>query len=364
LRWVWACKIHNYGVYESMDLSTADGALKGLHTRLTTADCAYLEEEFRRRDADWYSWIVADCGQHIWNSLTAENAFDSQLNHFHEVFCALLKSPTVAPNFRFCCDHHEDQFDVLRDKLAAKDHKWIDNLLDVMAGISGKKDDLKALLPGMTIDKDNTIRLSRFMPLKRFISCHTMTRGRRSREEKADDMAAKLTPKCPAHERHELLLERKEFGVLNGDLGSYPEQIGKERRIDFCDGIKPFSTFSEKVNAKCPDKSSVETILLNLGVPFDKNQVWIELTFTAQNAAIAYRGSRRALFCPTIVDARGNWAFRPDRAIGKNGFARNIKTGEQGMPEVVHKPVPIKMIEDAIVWPKTKVGWGRGSIYA
>jgi hypothetical protein len=346
-----------------VDLTKAKGVLSGLHGRLSHDESKYLSDEFQAYYADVYAWRVTKAGKHIFCSLTKENALDPELVSFQGDFVELLRDATrdnVVP--RCDCAFHKQLLALLKTQLSLRQHLWLMNFLDVLTASNER---LHAYLPGHKVADTNGERLSRFMLLTKFIEHHTTTTGTIARKDLFDTAVEKLAPHCNPFERHDLLKNRKGFGLLKGEIGSYGNEIGAMIRREPCKGIKPFSTFSTNVRKRCPDSSSVELILNELGVPFEKGQVWVELQFSAAAAVVDFKTQGLALACPTVVDARGNWAFRPDRAPGgSTGLARNLKNNKKGMPEVIHNLVPISLLDDAIVWPETTYGWGSGSTLA
>jgi len=347
-----------------MNLIAATGALKGLHLSLRARERAYFIKELQTFSVNSYSWRVNKAGEQLWNSFTAEQELNGVLPKFHQTFCDLLRCYRNPRSFRMCCPHHQSQLKMLCTTLKSRGSSWIQTFLDVLAGIS-LNDDLNALLPGLKIPPASTARLSRFMLLEQFIRFHTFCRGA-SAKAKAVEMTRKLAVHVPASERYERLLIHKIFGGLCGSIGSYANTVGAMPREEECSALKPFGTFSDRISKEYPDKSNIETVLTNLGIPFDNNQYWIELVYPAREACIRYeRKKTNALACPTVIDARGNWAFRPDRNSQKtHGIARNLQDDSHGLPEIIHKPVPIGLLDDAIVWPKTKRGWGTHSPHA
>jgi|GEM_PF-4744197 len=338
-------------------MTTANGVLRGLHSSLSAGELYYLSKEFETFYADVYSWKVNKAGEYIWDSLTKENAFGRKKKEKFQIrFLELFKGGThISP--RCGCARHQEMFEDLQKRLAHKQHSWLIDFLDILSAID---EGLHVFLPGRKVDSTTTERLSRFMLLKNFVIHHTSVRGEIARKKVAKEMIEKLAPRCAPGERYDLLWNQKAFGLIQGKLGSYGNAIGE--RIEPCSGIKPFGTFSYDVWEKSPESSSIETVLCNLGIPFDKNQIWVELKYPATKVCISFKNGRHALACPTVVDARGNWAFRPDRVVdGSHGIARNLMTNKKGMPEIVHKLADITVVEDAIVWPKTRYGWGKNS---
>jgi hypothetical protein len=357
---IFRLKDAHYSVtYGTVDLTTATGVLKGLHNILTAGETDYLLKEFQTFYARTHSWKVSRAGEFIWDSLTKENALDSDLSHYQKFFVELFRSGranTVSP---LCgCAHHLKQFEVLRKKLLRKRHVWLVTFLDILSSVDER---LHVRLPGRKVGRADSERLSRFMLLNNFVIHHTNARGIGARKKLAAEMIQKMGPSSAAGERRDLLTGKNQLVLLKGTVGSYGNELGATTRREPCNGIKPFSTFSKAVWKTCPDKSSVEMVLCELGIPFGIRQIWIELQYPVTSVPIDFKRSL-SLACPTVIDARGNWAFRPDRALDRtHGIARNLRNNSKGMPEVVHAPVPIQSVEDAIVWPETKTSWGQNS---
>jgi hypothetical protein len=341
-----------------MHLTSAGGALLGLGSALSAAERAYLEDEFRQFSVVAGSSRVKLAGQCIWDSLVEESDLGKGAKRFRMEFIGLLRSHAASGSQRLCCKHHEDQLEVLKIKIATRQHGWLALFLDVLSSVC---EDLHALLQNFRLKRRTTIRLSRFMLLDKFILAHTDIYGDRLRLSVAKEMIKRLAPECAPGERRDLLFRFQHFGEIQGRIGTFPNLRGLRRRVEDCASIKPFATLTDDVTKVSRDRSSIETVLTRLGIPFNRGDVWTELQYPAWGVGFRLAKSR-FLGCPTVVDARGNWAFYPKRTKDKKyGFCRNLKNNLPGLPEVIHA-LHDEQFEDIIVWPKAKAGWGKGSI--
>ena len=342
-----------------MDLSKADGVLKGLNKRLSPIERDFLLKEFRNYSAQACSWTVSRAGEFIWESLTQEDALKGKdLEHFQDYFIRLLRtSSKLSPSCG--CAFHRDQLVVLGTKLRKKGSSWLVTFFDVLTSVDEK---LHLYLPGRKVNKKDSALLSHFMLLNKFVTHNTSARGQLASKKLEIEMIKKLSPLAAPHTRYDLLMGKNRLMLLKGTIGSYCNPVGATERLTPCKGVKPFSTFTDEVSKLSPNRSFVEKVLCNLGIPFDRKEVWIELQYPITAAAVDFKKHGMAMACPTVIEARGKWAFRPDRPKScVHGIARNLKNNLKGIPEVAHEPVPIQALRDAIVWPTVTTGWGIGS---
>jgi hypothetical protein len=199
--------------------------------------------------------------------------------------------------------------------------------------------------------------LSRFMPLDRFIQNHFTTYLDESASAKLRD---RLAPSLTGADRRSFL-QSETAGMFRGRLGSYPHYRGVQQPHEkWCDNIKPFATFTERISAQWTRRESPDEALRAGGLPFSAGEYWIELQYVAENAAFVCPSPNvRLLAIPAPPDAAGNWAFRPDRDTpAQCNYARDLFSGGRGLPELIHEPLPIHDVADAIVWLQpTQTTW-------
>jgi hypothetical protein len=194
-----------------------------------------------------------------------------------------------------------------------------------------------------------SLRLSRFMPLSVFIRNHT---DEDSSASLIDRFRDRLSPRLTKTIRRNSKIAG-ELAEWHGSVGSYPDTRGRSIKYTaWCARIKPFATLSEIVEASYDRLSAPDRILQQLGIPFSSGEYWIELTYAAQNAAFFSPTDRkRHLAIPTPTESAGNWAFRPDRdGMRTSNYARDLKTGDRGLPEIVHELFDIELLDDFLVW--------------
>lgn len=152
-------------------------------------------------------------------------------------------------------------------------------------------------------------------------------------------------------------------GVLAGFFGQAPS-ARSQAESDRCGHQRVFCTPSDPIDLLRSGGARVDDVLSMLGVPYDKDQDWVEVRFdltkayTNQwpNAVLPKRGWKFST--PTALDA-DHWMYWPSRSGGLN-HTRNIKTDDPGLVELIVAPFKTDAIVDMRLWPQTHADYTTG----
>ena len=337
------------------------GLLKGFDKLLSTADRSTVEAEISDYKATWDRTIIDCAGTEIAKSLETEYYTPAAFRRgFQAAFAGLLRQGRAEAKKNLCCTHHRLLWSHLAARLASGESGWITSALDLLPALE------PSLLAQLRCHSPCSSKyLSRFMPLNGFLKVHI-----RHPAPTAFDRAQNLLHQSIPRAARTAALRGKMLGGLRGHVGAYPNIHGTINFIvEDCMRVKNFATYKDAVdNLVGGDRTGApEIVLKSLGLPFSKNQLWIELQLRTDDVAIEYKSpAENTLAVPTVVDARGNWAFRPDRDVPpQHGYARNLSDDSRGLPEVLFQPIDIQRIHDAIVWASpTTTNWANDSVFA
>lgn len=336
-----------------MDWSLASGLADGLEAVLGPSLTAVFQAEVESFVPVFQGVRVNNAGEEIWKALCKETLLPvSVRTAFQDAFRSLLDAANAGRAFPVhCCPHHGEQYSTLTASIASK-QPWLNTFFEVLCAAH---QDVQAQLPLPLPTPPPT--LSRFMRLDCFVKCHlSATDIAGAQEVLREYLAPAFTPTY-----RRAFLDSGSVGLLRGRLGSYPHYRGIQKRYEkWCDNIKPFATFAERVSARWTRQSSPDEALRGMGLTFDAGESWIELQYVSDNAAFVRPPmNERSLAIPAPPDAAGNWAFWPERDAPANcNYARDLRSRGRGLPEVIHEPLPIREIADAIVWAQpTQSTW-------
>lgn len=342
------------------------GLMTGIESQATSGELALLDALLKECRVNWFGKDVIEPGQQIWWSMVSEDFNDGNFrtkyqSRFLELLRALLAS--VDPPIH-CCDYHRGLCDSIRSAIVKGEYSWLVAFLELLAASAPElhnqfPSELIYTLPA------GEPMLSRFMRLKTFIDNHVGQDYSLGIEQHFIKM---LSPKRSRLLRR-LVRDNEDLGVWHGRIGSYPSVIGvAEVHFVWCEGIKPFATMKTSVESSVDRSLCPDAILRKLGIPFAKGQYWVELIYSLRDVSVFRPVPGRAgVFIPTLLEAAGNWAFRPDRdPLRRTNFARNLHDGARGFEEVIHNRVDIGLLDDFIVWgAPTSADWAAPhSIYS
>lgn len=344
-----------------MNWASAGGLADGLESLLGATLATLFQKEIEGFRATWEGHDVTCAGEEVWAALCNEMLLPPPVRAaFQDSLKSLLDS---AANGRthpvHCCPHHTNQYLSLMTSMSAS-LPWLSTFFEVLCAAH---QDIQAQIP-LPLSNPRPM-LARFMRLDRFIQCHLSASDVSiAAILLRDHLAPTFTP---TYRRG--FLASGSAGMLRGRFGSYPHYRGIQHAYEkWCDNIKPFATFAEGITALWTRQASPDEALRALGLPFAAGHYWIEVQYVPDSAAFSRSPTHdRSLAIPAPPDAAGNWAFRPDRDTpAQCNYARNLRSGLRGLPEVVHEPVPIRDITDAIVWSQpTGSTWASsGSPYS
>lgn len=262
----------------------------------------------------------------------------------------------------YCCRHHESKFRDLQRNIGSGLTQNLRALLElapsgeILAQLRTTQADLEAA----SVDG----RCVKLLRLDAFVSNNLRLSKNKSPVAYTDKIARLkriLSPNLPSIVRMKGL--QTECPELQGELGNYPSVEGCSHvREFFCDQTLIFGTFRNALDALKLDRNEApDDLLLRLGLTFLANETWLEVTYPL--SAIAVRSTEVGVIgaVPSAIEARGYWPFKVDRcSSGRHGYTRNLRDGSRGLPEIVHRPIPVSALLDAVIWQKpTECSWGE-----
>ncbi len=328
-----------------MNWASANGLADGLESVLGPSLATLFRSEVESFSALWEGHYVTSAGEEIWTALCKETLLPAPVRTaFQGAIRSLLAAASSGHAYPVhCCPHHASQYLTLTTSISGS-NPWLSTFFEVLCAAH---QDIQAQLPLPLPSPRPT--LSRLMRLDRFVQNHLTTTDIPSAVTTLRDH---LAPTFTEPYRR-TFLESGTVGMLRGRFGSYPHYRGVQHSYEkWCDNIKPFATFTERISALWTRQASPDELLRALGLPFSVGHYWIELQYIPDNAAFVRPPTHeRSLAIPAPPDAAGNWAFRPDRDTPAQwNYARDLHSGLRGLPEVIHEPLPVRDIRDAIVW--------------
>lgn len=148
------------------------------------------------------------------------------------------------------------------------------------------------------------------------------------------------------------------LGYWNFQVGKYPNNELSPNK--WCPTILPFATFTNTIDKFDRFSMYPDNILQNLGIPFYINDIWVEFIYRASDSLVEWNQS---VMVPSIIDARGQWAYKVDKKEEKYNHTRNLRTNQRGVPEIIHGKIESELLEGVIVWTqKCKSSWFEGSV--
>jgi hypothetical protein len=111
---------------------------------------------------------------------------------------------------------------------------------------------------------------------------------------------------------------------------------------DMMRGIFPvvWATFTSEVEEHLRQSLNIDDLCDKLGLLIEKNEQVIELRYKSSTSTNVRK--------PTVIEAGPYPAFRPSSREDPFGFTLDLSSGDFGLPEVVHEPIPICSVEEVL----------------
>jgi len=255
-----------------------------------------------------------------------------------------------------CCDHHIEHAKSasLYEKYPPADLE----LLEILRELSWIfLPHLRGLLRMSISTAPQRLRSSIFMPLDWFLRRHSLDSICRTRSlaDSREEFIEHYKPDCPDRLRRARLSASVKAGELIGLVAAHsrpnPERPGD---APYCPQSRPFWTSTRELAEICRHTTPPEDVLKQLGMSFEAGETFVELVHIATvHPAPSIDVTQPTT--PTIVDAQGDWLFRPDRSrkgplLWNN--CRDISTNGRGRQQLSLLAVPVAALHDLVVWSR------------
>lgn len=249
-----------------------------------------------------------------------------------------------------CCPFHRNAADKTARVIARAPGMLSGSLYDVLHLMWIVVPELHATIPCRETDEatPSTVRVSRFMPFETFWANYT------SRGLLLDEFKQRFSADQDPLVRQAAVRKYRDRRDLFGLIGSYKQADNKS----FCRDIHAFCTPTEEIQA---DRRTdpPDCTLLRVGLPFEADTTYVEMTYDVSVATVPHdpsptQSNRYEVAVPTVLDAAGNWLYRPDNFLDQLGWrwnrARNLLDDGSGAKEIIHGTLPMDEVVDVIIW--------------